>query len=396
MRRAIFACALALCAACGQYGPLVTITLEGEGRAGLSGVATEVTLDGKPGQPLDFPGVTDRFALRLPVGATGQLDVDVFGEMDGEPCLPAWGRGGVALAGEHEASLTVRLDRMQFRPCEDQPAAILAVHGRSERDVWMVGAKGLVLRWDGVMLQRITTGVSADLNAVWAGPDEVWIVGGKGTVLTGSASTLSSARSLRDQTDLYAVHGGPDGRVWIGGAGGLAYRLEGGSFTPHSVESGFTVRSIWALGPDDAYAATGRGDGSGGRLLHYVGVKDGWDLMASTTSPLFGVWAGSRDDVWAVGDKGVLVHNLDQVPGGAGLALTRIAAASADAVFAVGKQGALLRLRAGGVQRMEPPEAYRAASFLGAWTPAGKESLWIGGEQPGAAQQPGRLVRYVP
>jgi hypothetical protein len=98
---------------------------------------------------------------------------------------------------------------------------------------------------------------------------------------------------------------------------------------------------VWVGSADDVFAV-----GEGGTILHYDGTA--WALMESgTTSVLGGIWGSSPDDVFAVGGGGTVLHYDGQswspmsVPSGSPL-LNGIWGSSGTDVFAVGQDGAIL------------------------------------------------------
>lgn len=146
-----------------------------------------------------------------------------------------------------------------------------AVWGSSARDVWAVGALGIVVHFDGRGWSIVDTDVTTSLNGIWgSAPDDVWVVGGE-TVWepTGAGSGL-------------LLHW--DGRTWT--------TLEIGT-------SG--LFGVWGTARDDVWAV------GHGTVLHFDGRE--WSTSVSGLDlNLLAVWAGARDDVWAVGDYQPVLH----------------------------------------------------------------------------------------
>jgi hypothetical protein len=74
---------------------------------------------------------------------------------------------------------------------------------------------------------------------------------------------------------------------------------------------GSNLASVWGSGPADVWAVGAIVEGvpatASPTLLHWDGTV--WSSAASgTTHPLWGVWSGSADDTWVVGDFGTLEH----------------------------------------------------------------------------------------
>lgn len=163
-----------------------------------------------------------------------------------------------------------------------EPAALMAVGGTSAHDVWAVGAdKGagpLVLHYDGTAWASLSTGQSGDL---W------W------------------------------VHAFRDGPVLFAGANANVVIYDGNRFirtvTPGRPRD--TVFGVWGAAPDDVYAVGSTGGGNG-FVWHYDGVAwsvvelpDDTPVLAGGDTPgLFKVWGSAADDVWVVGDRGLVLH----------------------------------------------------------------------------------------
>jgi hypothetical protein len=161
-------------------------------------------------------------------------------------------------------------------------AALLSVSGRATDDVWLVGADAgqgpRVLHWDGAGWAVLDAGVNADLWWVQARPDgTAYISGGRATVLAergGSLEPMSPPGFARD-----------------------------------------TIFGVWAADEDDIYAV-GSAAGRNGFVWHFDGR--GWaQLPLPEALPqnqdgdlpgLFKVWGASPEDVWVVGDRGVVLR----------------------------------------------------------------------------------------
>lgn len=74
------------------------------------------------------------------------------------------------------SSATRRWEWMNPRPTGE---TLLGVGGSSDHDVWLVGARGTVLHWDGARIEVPLQGVEdTTFHAVWtSGPDDVWLFG---------------------------------------------------------------------------------------------------------------------------------------------------------------------------------------------------------------------------
>jgi hypothetical protein len=132
-----------------------------------------------------------------------------------------------------------------------EPPALFKVWGRSAGDVWIVGGRGAVLRWNGVVLTTVDVPTDEQLFTVAGSDDEVAIVGGStaGVLLRGSdelvvdtppGAPLLQAAAFDDR-----------GRLWVAGADGYAaVSRRVGDWEPVDLETGSPPQSIHALFAD--------------------------------------------------------------------------------------------------------------------------------------------------
>lgn len=146
---------------------------------------------------------------------------------------------------------------------ESRLTQFAGVWGSSAEDVFAVGARGVIVRFDGSRWRRQRSGTSRHLASVWAAsPSFAVAVGLDGTILHF------------------------DGRGW------------------EKVESGTskTLVAVWGVSPADVFAV-----GRDGTILHFDGRA--WTRQPSgTAKDLNAVWGSSPSDVWAAGAHGTLLR----------------------------------------------------------------------------------------
>ncbi|MEW5737861.1 MAG: vanadium-dependent haloperoxidase [Myxococcota bacterium] len=193
---------------------------------------------------------------------------------------------------------------------EELGEALMSIEGRSETDVWAVGADQgqgpLVLHFDGAAWTRHETGTRGHL---W------W------------------------------VHAFDDGTAMMGGVRGTILEWNGSSFVRHRTPSlaRQTVFGVWGASRSDVWAVGAETSGRRGFLWHFDGAE--WrdvalpadvPLRASETPGLFKVWGSAADDVWAAGADGLVLH-YD------GAAWTRLVSDNTETLFTVhGRKGQVL------------------------------------------------------
>ncbi len=222
------------------------------------------------------------------------------------------------------------------------PEDLEHVWGTPEHGLWAVGTYGQVLRWTGERWTSLREGVSATVRGGYAaGATQAWAVGEQGALLRWQEGHWSSFPSTGD-TVLRGVWAAPSGEGWaVGDRGMLVHLTEAGpDFWTDGLTSdglravwGADVRSLWAVG-------------EAGRILHQDGT--GWRVSPSPTSAtLHALWGASASDLWAVGESGTLLHGdgtgwtVVPLEPPTSHALYAVWGASASDIWAVGARGTL-------------------------------------------------------
>ncbi len=246
-----------------------------------------------------------------------------------------------------------------FREIVAHPgAALMAVHGTNENDVWMVGADDgsgpLVLHYDGAQWDHLGTDIVGDLWWVQAlSSDDVFFAG--------------------SDANLYRYHD----ESWS--------RLE----TPGLGKD--IIFGIWAAAPDDVYAV-GAEAGRNGFIWHWDGdsfseleVPSELERSNHDVPPLFKVAGRGSDDVWIVGGDGAVLR------GSAKSGFQVVDSPTRDRLFTVhlnqseavivggGSQGIILRADLGQDEIELEDVTQRGTPLLqGAWVQSAQE-VWVTG-----------------
>jgi hypothetical protein len=193
------------------------------------------------------------------------------------------------------------------------------INGREEGSIFLAGARGMILRYDGTTFTEMETPeTTATVFGVWmAAEDDVWAVGGSGDRAgfawhyDGTAWTELDVPDLQGR-GLLKVWGNASDDVWLVGAADEAagldaatYHWDGSALTPVESGVGGTLFTVHMQG--ERVAACG---GSGTAAI--VELEDGeWvDHSPPFVPALFGVWL-AEDQGWAVGAYGTIVRETD-------------------------------------------------------------------------------------
>jgi hypothetical protein len=278
---------------------------------------------------------------------------DVPGTVEGGPCNAkgVCGKGLVCEEGTCVSSGQVSWEKMKT----PTPAALNAVWGASENELFAVGASGTILRYRGEGLDwsddsaNKSASSTATLHSVWGrSASDVFAVGSscvwglKGGVWTKhKVPDPAKAGSELSSYTLYSVRGSPEAGVWASGDGasgqselvvkfddkdawvvqsaGLSYAgsglavvgaqvfivgnaqhvrmFDGASWVSKNLDGMTDLEAAWGTGPDNVWAV-----GPSGMLLRFDGA-------AWTTSPAArlkyrakAIWGASAYDFYIVGE----------------------------------------------------------------------------------------------
>jgi hypothetical protein len=139
---------------------------------------------------------------------------------------------------------------------------------------------------------------------------------------------------------------------------------------------GNAIKSMWTVAPNDVWAV-----GDVGLLLHYDGSS--WKKVSlGLTEGLNGIWGTSASNLWIVGDKGKILHydgaawTVDTTSGTT-RDLSAVFGFSADDVWAVGSSGTALR-RLKGAAGWLPAITSTTNWLYGLWARAANEVYAVG------------------
>lgn len=213
--------------------------------------------------------------------------------------------------------------------------ALNGIWGKSATDLFAVGAKGTILRYNGKTWAGMESGVAENLHGIWgSSATDVYGVGENGTMVHFDGTSWSALPVVVQET-LRAVWGNSSDNAYAVSRNGSI--LE--SFSAVTA-TGVALRDVWGNSASDVFAV-----GENGAIVHFDGTQ--WSAMDSGTSGwLNGVWGSSESDVFAVGENGVIVHfdgtSWRNMNSGTTTTLQAVWGSSASDVFAVGADGLIL------------------------------------------------------
>lgn len=236
-------------------------------------------------------------------GTSGDLqrawsDVSYTGYTDGGYLWGVWngGDGTVLAVGDYGTVLRSTGGGAFAVDTSTKPAApallsISGATGASSPQLFVAGFGGALWKWGGTDLVGPSTwnadapGTGSNLYAVWTAPDGMAFAAGNGVLLQRTPSGSNHWTTLT---------GGP-------GSDGMsesAYSIWGTS-------TGTGTYSVYAVG-----CQIGSGSLCAmGMIWHTDGSGTVTTETAGTSQALYGVWGSGANDIYAVGDTGIIIHS---------------------------------------------------------------------------------------
>ena len=220
------------------------------------------------------------------------------------------------------------------------------------------------------------------LNGVWgSGASDVWAVGEQGTLLHFDGKAWSAKKPIASY-DFNAI-AGDSTKLCAAGAKGAHYCETGSGWLPVSSGTTNDLNGVWVGGGKIILV------GDAGVTQHFTGLSMA-NIPSYVTVNLHAVWGSGPTDVFAVGDKGTLLH----FNGTAWSMAPQSSSIKEDlhAIFGLAKGHVLVAGSSGGVHRYSLTKGVEWSSKAGADTLTG---IWATGTQDiHVVSQKGALYQF--
>lgn len=273
-----------------------------------------------------------------------------------------------------------------------------AIDGSGPNDVWIAGAEGNVLHWDGSAWASANTASTNTLRRIQVlSATKAYMCGDDGGLYEMRLRRWAKANTESYLDDWKAVGAfeGPDATVaWVlGGTNGNRLRLKDGAWEPSSPadrRTGHSYSDVAVLGVSQAYAI--QGGASGSRLYSWNGET--WSPGPST-GPLFDLHLRSSTEAAAVGKGGAAWWLKDgtwsampKKPATSGEDLNAVAMLSPERIIAGGGRATIMRWNGQDWAKMEVGGSHKSRAIRGMWIAANGRDGWAVGDD-------GLVLRYT-
>ncbi len=210
-------------------------------------------------------------------------------------CQLTTGAAPTASAAARFVATACSLDRVcQKLPTPLPTTRFRAVWGTSANNVWVVGAGGSIMHWDGALFSPVQSGTGSDLFSIWgSGPSDIWIGSTAGLVLRWNGTTFTPT-AITGSQDVTGIWGSGPNDVWFLDGSTTLRRWNGSTFAAVNTGAGVALTALWGSSANDFWVTT-----INGSVLHWLGTAFSIG-PSSTTSLLTAIWGSAATDVWAV------------------------------------------------------------------------------------------------
>jgi hypothetical protein len=181
---------------------------------------------------------------------------------------------------------------------------LMDIWGITENDVIVVGKKGTILRNTSGIWFEMASRTLATLNSVWGTAGPVYSCGSGGKIMHFSDNQWAPVSS-QTFNNLNGIWGQSDNDLlYTVGDSGIILKMQSGAWSETIVDNFVNLHAIWGF--SDGKVFTG---GYHGTILFHDTARPEWTaMMTSTTDTIKDIWGTSSQDVYAVGENGLILH----------------------------------------------------------------------------------------
>ena len=196
---------------------------------------------------------------------------------------------------QYGVSFLLHFDGNGWSSGQTIPHQLTRLGGTAPDDVWAVGERGAILRFNGTFEER-RTGSAEHLSRIFGfSENELWAVGRSGTVLRRNAREWERI-SIPSARNLFSISGVSPTDLWVVGEAGTSLHFDGDQWSVVPTGVTYDLAAVWASSPTDVWASDFHSTGPGS-LFHWDGMT--WSRRDHTG--INGFWGFAPDDVWTAG-----------------------------------------------------------------------------------------------
>ena len=249
---------------------------------------TDIYAVGNNGVILHYDGITWRNQM-------SSVQNDLYAIWGNETDIYIVGENGLILKHEYQT-----WESMISGTDDD----LMDIWGITENDIIIVGKKGTILRnTSGVWLKMASRTLST-LNSVWGNAGPIYACGSGGKIMRYMDSQWTPMTS-QTFNSLNAVWGQSDNDLlYTVGDSGIILKKQSGAWSETIVDNFVNLHAVWGFSDGKVFA----GGYHGTILFHDIDRPEWTPMTTSTTKTIKDIWGTSSQDIYAVGENGLILH----------------------------------------------------------------------------------------
>ncbi len=218
---------------------------------------------------------------------------------------------------------------------------LYGIGGTAEDNVYVGGTAGRLLHWNGSSFSRLQRMCTSRINAIKAMSEtSIWMCGANDSIFHYDGSSWTGYKG-NTGVNLYCLFVAAENDIWVAGDGGWTSHFDGSTWSAEQIGT-YIWRGLWGTGASSIYiagfeevvfwydgndwsqitssgynnncqAAWGTADdnvyfAAWSKIFHYDGGLQMTLAVDLSPTRYFGIWGSSKDDIFAVGNDGEIVH----------------------------------------------------------------------------------------
>jgi len=181
---------------------------------------------------------------------------------------------------------------------------LLDIWGITEQDLIVVGKKGTILKNSSGVWIKMASRTLSTLNSVWGDATPAYACGSGGKIMRFMDNQWSPLASQTFNT-LNAMWGQLDNDLLFAvGDSGIILKKQSGAWYETIEDTFVNLHAVWGFSDGKVFAG-----GYHGTILFHDIARPEWNSMnTTTTDTIKDIWGTSSQDVYAVGENGLILH----------------------------------------------------------------------------------------
>lgn len=262
-----------------------------------------------------------------------------------------------------EQTPILHYDGTSITPTTSAVNTYYGMWGTSPTNLYALTWNGEVDHFDGATWTPVRTATGTLIifrEMTGFGPDDIWALGGQGTILRYDGTTWTTTVNGTISNWAAALWGTSSSNMWAMGYSPTSHHWDGAHWQDVPYVPGMYMFATWGSAANDIWAVGQTLNQGSTPDTSTIGHYDGsawarYPVPADLNQPMQvfnAVWGAAADDVWAVGNAGLVAHwngaTWSKVDIGTTADLQAVSGSWAGSVWVAGRQGTIRHRDAAG------------------------------------------------